>query len=140
MTRLGVPVPVGGCSAEPVSEFFLATTVVTLARVLEVGRWEEVVVAAEGSWADVYEDRLAHDCDFFSFKLLEAELTAPAAWPSGGLHFPASPPSDWSFLEPFLLADTATMRFHGNTLMMEGRLRDLAAAASLAFLLFWTAV
>ena len=139
MTRLGVPTAVIGWIPEPVREFFLAATA-TLARVLEVGRCEEVVVLVpDGSWPDVKAERLAQDWDFFSFRLLEAELAV--ACPSGELPFPPSPPSDWSFLEPFLFAETATIRFHGNTLMMEGRLRDLAAAAaSLAFLLFWTAV
>lgn len=53
MTRFGVPAAVDGWIPEPVSEFFLAATVATLTRVLEVGRWEEVVVVvAEGSWLD----------------------------------------------------------------------------------------
>lgn len=141
MTRLGVPAAVDGCIPDPVREFFLAVTVTTLARVLEVGSWDEVaVLVADGSWLDAYDDRLAQDCDFFNFRLLHAELAV--ALPSGELPFPPSPPSDCSFLDPFLLADTATMRFHGNTLIIEGRLRDFAAvaAASLAFLLFWTAV
>lgn len=97
-------------------------------------------MVAPGSWLHVKDERLAQDWDFFSFRLLEAELAVAMACPSGELPFPQSPPSDCSFLEPFLFDDTATIRFHGNTLMMEGRLRDFAAAASLAFLLFWTAV
>ena len=45
MTRLGVPAALDGWSPEPVREFFFPTaTAATLARVLEVGRWEEVVV------------------------------------------------------------------------------------------------
>lgn len=143
MTRFGVPVAVDGCIPDPVREFFLAVTVTTLARVLEVANWDEVVVlVADGSWLDEYDDRLAQDCDFFSFRLCDAELVMAVAWPSGELPFPPSPPSDCSFLDPFLFADTATMRFHGNTLIIEGRLRDFAAAvaASLEFLLFWTAV
>lgn len=139
MTRFGVPA--AGWIAEPVREFFLAATVATLAKVLDVGSWEEVVVAvAEGSWLDVNEERLAQDWDFFNLRLLESDVAT--AWPSGELPFPPSPPSDCSFFEPFLFAETATIRFHGNALMMEGRLRDFpaAAAASLAFLLFWTAV
>lgn len=142
MIRFGVPAAVEGGIPGPVREFFLATTAATFATVFEVGRWEEVVVvAAEGSWPDEYDVRLAQDWDFISFRLLEAELVVVAAWPSGELPFPPSPTSDCSFLEPFLFADTATIRFHGKALIMEGRLRDLAAAAaSLAFLLFWTAV
>lgn len=140
---MGVPAAVDGCIPEPVRECFLAVTVTTLARVLEAGSWDEVVVlVADGSWLDAYDERLAQDCDFFIFRLLLAELVVAVALPSGELPFPPSPPSDCSFLDPFLLADTATMRFHGNTLIIEGRLRDFAAAAaaSLAFLLFWTAV
>lgn len=53
MTRFGVPAAVEGWIPEPVREFFLATTVATLAKVLEAGRWEEVVVVvAAGSWLD----------------------------------------------------------------------------------------
>lgn len=44
MTRFGVPAAVDGWIPDPVREFFLAVMVTTLARVLEVGRWEEVVV------------------------------------------------------------------------------------------------
>ncbi|TNN36164.1 hypothetical protein EYF80_053668 [Liparis tanakae] len=45
-------------------------------------------------------------------------------------------PLGCTFLELFFLADTATIRFHGSTLMSEWRFMFL----SLAFLLFWTAV
>lgn len=62
MTRFGVPAAVDGCIPEPVREFFLAATVTTLARVLEVGSWEEVVVlVAKGSLLEEYEERLAQD-------------------------------------------------------------------------------
>ncbi len=62
MTRFGVPVAVDGWIPEPVREFFLAATVATLAKVLEMGRWEEVVVVvAEGSWLEVKDERLAQD-------------------------------------------------------------------------------
>lgn len=62
MTRFGVPAAVDGWIPEPVREFFLAATVTTLAKVLEVGSWEEVVVpVAEGSWLDEYDERLAQD-------------------------------------------------------------------------------
>lgn len=80
ITRFGVPAAVDGCIPEPVREFFLAATVTTLARVLEVGSWEEVVVlVVDGSWLDEYDDKLAQDCDFFSFRLLEPVLVMAVA-------------------------------------------------------------
>lgn len=62
MTRFGVPAVVDGWIPEPVREFFLAATVTTLAKVLEVGSWEEVVVpVVDGSWPEEYDERLAQD-------------------------------------------------------------------------------
>ena len=172
MTRLGVPVALDTCTPGPVREFFLPRREDTLARVREAGMWKEVVLllvpvvvvvvvvavvapaaalapataSATPSWPEVYEDRLAHDWDFFSLMLPEAAAAADASPPSGEAppSLPPSPqpppPSDGSFLEPFRFDEAATMRFHGNELMMEGRLRLLEAEGSLAFLLFCTAV
>ncbi|KAF3847016.1 hypothetical protein F7725_004094 [Dissostichus mawsoni] len=118
MTRFGVPVALEGWT--PAWELFLEATL-TLARVLETGRWATLTLTlamaelAVASGPEENKDRFAHDWDFFSFRLLDAELTVIVA--SGEFPFPLSPPSACSFFDSFLFADTATMRFHGRTLI-----------------------